>query len=69
MLNLHCWLKANKLVAKTEFIVTGSRQKLLAESHNKIDIKLEDQVISKVDHEKSLGLIIDNRLSLSKQIV
>ena len=66
LLNLHCWLKANKLslnVAKTEFTVIGSRQKLLAEGHNEIDIKLEDQVNSNVDHAKSLGLIIDNRLS------
>ena len=32
LLNLHCWQKANKLslnVAKTEFMVIGSRQKLL----------------------------------------
>ena len=60
LLNLHCWLKANKLslnVAKTEFMVIGSPQKLLAESHNKINIKLEDQAISNVDHAKSLGLI------------
>ena len=43
LLNLHCWLKANKLslnVAKTEFMVIGSHQKLLAESHNEINIKL-----------------------------
>ena len=68
LLKLHCWLKANKLspnVAKTEFMVIGSRQKLLAESHNEINIKLEDQVISKADHAKSLGLIINNRLSWS----
>ena len=50
------------------YIVIGSRQKLLAESHNEINIKLEDQVISKVDHEKSLGLIIDNRLSWSNHV-
>ena len=71
LLNLHCWLKANKLslnVAKTEFMVIGSRQKLLTESHNEINIKLEDQVISKVDHAKSLGLIIDNRLSWSNHV-
>ena len=42
-------------------MVIGSRQKRLAESHNKINIKLEDQVIIKVDHAKSLGLMIDNR--------
>ena len=71
LLNLHCWLKANRLslnVAKTEFMVIGSRQKLLAESHNDINIKLEDQVISKVDHAKLLGLITDNRLSWSNHV-
>ena len=71
LLNLHCWLKANKLsldVAKAEFMIIGSRQKLLAESHNEINIKLEDQVISKGDHAKSLGLISDNRLSWSNHV-
>ena len=71
LLNLHCWLRANKLslnVAKTEFMVIGSRQKLLAESHNEINIKLEDQVISNVDHAKSVGLSIDNRLSWSNHV-
>ena len=71
LLNLHCWLKASKLslnVAKTEFMVIGCRQKLLTEIHNEINIKLEDQVISKVDHAKSLGLIIDNRLSWSNHV-
>ena len=59
LMNLHFWLKANKLslnVAKTEFMVIGSRQKLLVESHNEINIKIEDQVISKVDHTKSLAV-------------
>jgi len=46
-------------------MVIGSRQKLLAESLNEINIKLEDQVISKVDHAKTLGLSIENRLSWS----
>ena len=71
LLNLHFWLKANKLslhVAKTEFTIIGSRQKLLAESHNEINIKLEDQVISKADQAKSLGLIIENRLSWSNHV-
>ena len=49
-------------------MVIGSRQTLLKESHNEINIKLEDQVISKVDHAKSLGLIIDNRLSWSNHV-
>ena len=44
---------ANKLslnVAKTEFMVIGSRQKILAESCGDVSIKLQDQVISRVDH-------------------
>lgn len=41
-------------------MVIGSRQKLLAESHNEVNIKIEDQVISKIDHANSVGL--DNRL-------
>ena len=49
-------------------MVIGSRQKLLAESHNEINIKLEDQVISNVDHAKSVGLITDNRLSWSNHV-
>ena len=34
--NLNCWLKANRLslnIAKTEFMIIGSRQKLLAEGN------------------------------------
>ena len=49
-------------------MVIGSRQTLLKESHNEINIKLEDQITSKVDHAKSLGLIIDNRLSWSNHV-
>ena len=49
-------------------MVIGSRQKFLAESHNEINIKLEDQVISNVDHAKSLGLIIDNRFFWSNHV-
>ena len=51
-------------------MVIGSRQKRLAESHNEINIKLEDQVIiNKVDHARLVGgLIIDNRLSWSSHV-
>jgi len=48
--------------------LNGSRGKLLVESYNKINIKLEDQVISKVNHAKSLGLTIDDRLSWSNHV-
>lgn len=57
---------ANKLslnVAKTEFMVIGSRQKILAESYDDISKKIQDQVISRVDHVQSLGN--DDRLTWS----
>ena len=44
LLNLHCSIKPNKVslnVAKTQFMAISSRQKLVAESHNETDIKLE----------------------------
>ena len=65
------WLKANKLslnIAKTEFMVIGSRQKFLAENCSELNIQLDNQPISRVEHAKSLGLIIDDRLSWSNHI-
>ena len=69
--NLYSWLKANKLslnIAKTEFMVVSSRQKFLAENCSEINIQLDNQPISRVEHAKSLGLIIDDRLSWSNHI-
>ena len=69
--NLYSWLKANKLslnIAKTEFMVVSSRQKFLAENCSELNIRLDNQPISRVEHAKSLGLIIDDRLSWSNYI-
>ena len=67
--NLYSWLKANKLnIAKTEFMVVSSRQKFLAENFSELNIRLDNQPISRVEHAKSLGLIIDDRLSWSNYI-
>ena len=69
--NLYSWLKANKLslnIAKTEFMVVSSRQKFLAENCGELNIQLDNQPISRVEHAKSLGLIIDDRLSWSNHI-
>ena len=71
LVNLNCWLKANRLslnVAKTEFMIIGSRQRLLAESSEEICVSLENQRIERADHTKSLGLTIDDRLSWSNYI-
>ena len=69
--SLCSWLKANTLslnVAKTEFMVISTRQKFFAENCSEINIQLESQPISRVEHTKSLGLIIDDRLSWSYHI-
>ena len=63
--NLSCWLKANKLslnVAKTELMIIGSRQRLSAQCDD-VEIRIDDQIIKRVDHTKSLGLTIDAQLS------
>ena len=68
--NLNRWLKANKLslnVAKTELMITGSRQRLHTQS-GEIDIEIDGEKIKRIDHTKSLGLITDDRLSWSKHV-
>ena len=68
LIDLYSWLKANKLslnITKTEFKVTKTRQKFLAESCSEINIKLDSQPICRVENAKSLRLIIDDRLSWS----
>lgn len=47
---LNCWLRANKLslsVVKTEFMIIGSCQRLLAESNNEICVELENHRIER----------------------
>jgi VIT1/CCC1 family predicted Fe2+/Mn2+ transporter len=69
--NLKYWLEANKLslnIAKTEFMIIGSRQGMHAHSNENININLDGNVIKQVDKAKSLGLIIDKNLSGSNHI-
>ena len=68
--NLSCWLKANKLslkVAKTELMIIGSRQRLSAQCDD-VEIRIDDQIIKRVDKTKSLGLTIDAQLSCGKHV-
>ena len=69
---LNLWLKVNKLslnVAKSEFMIVGSRQKLDAEADNHcLNLNIEGKIIKRVNHAKSLGLYIDKNLSWSKHI-
>ena len=64
--NLNCWLSLN--VAKTELMIIGSRQRPLAESNDEICVSLENQQIERVNHTKSFGVTIDDRLSWSNYI-
>ena len=70
--NLNCWLVTNKLslnIAKTEFMVIGSNQRVHALSNNQINIEIDGKSIQKrVNEAKSLGLLIDEHLSWTKHI-
>ena len=68
--NLNRWLRANRSslnVAKTELMIIGSRQRLNTQC-DEVDIQIDDEMIRKVDHTKSLGLTIDDRLSWSNYV-
>ena len=68
--NLSSWLKANKLslnVAKKELMITGSRQRLSTQCDD-VEIRIDDQIIKRVDHTKSLGLTKDAQLSWGKHV-
>ena len=49
-------------------MVISTRQKFLAENFYEIDIQLDGHPICRIEHAKSLGLIIDERLSWSNHI-
>ena len=44
-------------------MVVSSRQNVLAENCSELKMRLDKQPISRVEHAKSLALIIDDRLS------
>ena len=67
---LSCWLKAKKLslnVAKTELMIIGSRQRLSVQNED-VEIRIDDQIIKKVGHTKSLGVTIDAQLTWCKHV-
>ena len=58
LVNLHKWLNTNKLslnIAKTQFMIIGSRQRISA-MDNRITIEINDCEVEKVDSVKSLGV-------------
>ena len=60
---IDCWLKAQSLnVAKTEFMVISSRQKLQSLNDYTINIHIDGVPINQSNQSKSLGPIIDENL-------
>ena len=69
--NLHQWLLANRLslnVAKTEFMIIGSRQRLLVHDNEHIRIEIDGKTIKRVNETKSLGLQIDEHLTWARHV-
>ena len=69
--SINLWLRANKLslnLAKTEFMVISSRQKLQSLNDKTVNINVEGVKINQTDHSKALGLNIDENLSWKEHI-
>ena len=69
--SINLWLRANKLslnVAKTEFMVISSGQKLQSVNDKTINVNVEGIRINQTDHSKALGLDIDENLSWKEHI-
>jgi tRNA nucleotidyltransferase (CCA-adding enzyme) len=65
------WLNANKLslnVAKTEFMVIGSRQRLATFDDHEINVFVCNDQIKRVNSSKSLGLKIYENLTWKRNI-
>ena len=69
--SLNTWLEVNKLslnIAKTEFMVIGSRQRLATHGNLDLDVFVDNKRIKRVSSSESLGLTIDENLNWSKHI-
>ena len=64
--NIRKWLIANKLslnVAKTEFMLIGSKQLIKSISNLQLNVKIENETVKQVYESKTLGVTIDQHLS------
>ena len=65
-MNLSRWLKVCRLrfnIAKQNLWQLIFGKKLQAERDNEIHVNIDSKTVKRVDNTKSLGLIIDDRLS------
>ena len=60
-------LRLSLNVANTELMIIGSRQRLNTQC-DEVGIRIDDEMIRRVDHTKSLGLTIDDWLSWSNHV-
>ena len=66
--SLNTWLEVNKLslnMAKTEFMVIGSRRRLATHGNLDLDVFVDNKRIKRVSSSESLGLTIDENLNWS----
>ena len=71
LINLNTWLTSNKLslnIAKTEFMVIGSRQRLATFEKNDLNVFVNDKKIKKVQTTESLDPAIDEHLTWKNHI-
>ena len=64
----HVLARSRLNVAKTEFMVISSRQKMQSLNDKTINVNVEGVKINQTDHSKALGLNIDENLSLKEHI-
>ena len=68
--NVHNWLSANKLnlnIAKTEYVLIGSRHRINS-LNIQPSINIDKQSVKRVKHSKVLGVQIDEHLAWTKHI-
>ena len=71
LVNLNTWLTSNKLslnIAKTEFMVIGSRQRLATFENNDLNIFVNDKKIKKAQSSDSPGMTVDEHLTWKNHI-
>ena len=69
--NLNEWLSVNKLslkFAKTELMLTGSRQRFAIAVSHSFNTQIEGQEVKRVSDTKPLGIYIDQNVSWSKHV-
>ena len=69
--NLNIWLKVNKLslnIAKTEYMIIGSRQRLNVNVDGNINITINDKPVKKVNEMETLGMTIDQHLTWGRHV-